>query len=102
MKKNICLSGLGLAAATMVYIVLVALLMNNANELFGKMTGILGIVAFLLLFTFSAAVVGGLVLGKPLMMYLGGIKKEAVLQLLATLGWLLAGLIIVFVVLLVV
>ena len=94
--------GLSLAQAlgVVVYIALVALVMNNAERIFGKMDNILGMVAFLLLFTFSAAVVGSLIIGKPLTMFLGGQKKEAVWHLIATLGWLFLFLIVVFIVLL--
>lgn len=96
--------GLSLAQAlgVVVYVALVALVMNNAERIFGKMDSILGIVAFLLLFTFSAAVVGTLILGKPLTMFLGGQKKEAVWHLIVTLGWLFLSLITVFIVLLII
>ena len=94
--------GLSLAQAlgVVVYVALVALVMNNAERIFGKMDNILGMVAFLLLFTFSAAVVGSLIIGKPLTMFLGGQKNEAVWHLIATLGWLFLFLIVVFIVLL--
>ncbi|NIM46902.1 MAG: hypothetical protein GTN40_01955 [Candidatus Aenigmarchaeota archaeon] len=45
-------------------------------------------VAFLLLFTLSAAVVGGLVLGKPIYLFLSGQKKESLKTALYTVGWL--------------
>lgn len=101
MKKNIYTNGLWLALGTVVYIVLVALLMQNAQSLFGAVSGVFGFVAFLLLFTFSATVVGALILGKPLTMYLNGEKKDAIAQLLATIGWLFIALVIVFVAILV-
>jgi len=102
MKKLSSWLSVGEAAGVVVYVVLVSWVMQNAEQIFGKMQGVLGIMAFLLLFTFSAAVVGSLILGKPLTMYLGGQKKEAVTHLVATLGWLLVALIIVLVVLLIV
>ena len=94
--------GLSLANAlgVVVYVALVALVMNNAERIFGKMDGLLGVIAFLLLFTFSAAVVGSLIIGKPLMLFLNGQKKEGVGHLIATLGWLFLSLIAVFIVLL--
>lgn len=75
--------------AALVYIVIVATLIQNGDRIFGKMTNLWGPIAFLLLFTLSALVVGGLVLGKPLMLYLDNQKKEAIRMLLATGGWLL-------------
>lgn len=72
-----------------VYIVLVAEFMNHANGWFGKGDTVFTGIVVLLLFTLSALVVGGLILGKPLMMYLDGKKKDAVLFLTAEAGWLL-------------
>lgn len=69
---------------TAIYIAIVAILMTNAEHLFGAATGVLGGVAILLLFTLSALIVGTLILGKPLMMYLDGNKKESVKLLLLT------------------
>lgn len=43
----------------------------------------------LLLLVVSATITGGLVLGKPLLMYLDGEKKPAIKMLLATVAWLL-------------
>lgn len=45
-------------------------------------------VAMLLLFVLSASVTGSLVLGRPILWYLDGKKKEAVSLLVATLGFL--------------
>ncbi len=69
---------------TGIYIALVAFLMTNGERLFGQNGGVLGGIGILLLFTLSAIVVGSLVLGKPLMLYLDGSKKEAVKLLLLT------------------
>ena len=73
---------------TLVYIALVATLMSNAEQIFGKMNDVLGPVTFLLLFTLSALVVGILILGRPIMLYLDGKKKEAVQMLFGSMGWL--------------
>lgn len=72
----------------LIYISLVAWIMTNAEKIFGKMNDWLGPVAFLLLFTLSALVVGGLILGKPIMLYLDGKKKDAVRLVIATAAWL--------------
>ena len=59
--------------------------MNNAEKIFGKndhppMTG----VVVLLVFILSALITGSLVLGKPIMLYLDGQKKEAVRMIFYT------------------
>jgi len=45
-------------------------------------------VMMLLLFIVSACITGGLVLGRPLHLYLSGLKKEAFTLLFSTIGWL--------------
>lgn len=77
------------ALGIVAYITLVSVLMANADRLFDEhTTGFLPQIAFLALFTLSAAVVGGLILGKPLMLYLDNQKKAAVSLFLETIGWL--------------
>lgn len=85
------------ALASFIYIILVALVIKNAEKIFGEMNNLIGPTAFLTLFTLSAAVVGGLILGKPLMFYLDGKKKEAVKLFSAIVGWLFIFLVLVFV-----
>ena len=86
--KSTITKGLLHSIATVFYILVVATIMTNADSLFGQMNGFLGPVVVLSLFTLSALVVGTLVLGKPLMLYLDGKKKEAVSLLLATISWM--------------
>jgi hypothetical protein len=43
---------------------------------------------FLLIFVFSAAISGALVLGKPILLYLENKKREAVELFVITLGWI--------------
>lgn len=76
------------ALGALIYIAIVATIMQNGDKLFGQMNNFIGPIAFLLLFTLSAVVVGGLILGKPLMLYLDGKKKEAVSLFLTTCGWI--------------
>ncbi len=94
MSKKIITSGLYCALGTAAYIALVALLMSNANNIFGKMPGVMAFIPFLLLFVVSAAITGSLVLGKPLMMYIDGSRKEAVKLFLTTISWLIVLLVI--------
>jgi hypothetical protein len=88
------------ALAVAVYIILVSLLMNNANRIFGAMDNFWGPVALLLLFTVSAAVTGLLVMGRPAYLFLNGQKKEGLQFLFYTLGWLVILTVIVFVIIL--
>lgn len=72
------------------YIALVALVMQNGDQWFGQMNNFIGPIAFLLLFTLSALVVGLLGLGKPIILYLDGKKKEAITLILLTVANLFA------------
>lgn len=87
-RKDIMKNSLQTAAinsvTTAVYITLVSLLMTNGNQIFGQEQGVLSGVGILLLMTLSVLVVGSLVIGKPLMLYLDGSKKEAVKLLMQT------------------
>jgi len=94
MKTNSFFNALG----TVVYIVLVATIMQNGNRIFGEKDNFVTPVAALLLFTLSAVVVGSLVLGKPLTMYLDGKKKEAVGLFVQTAGWLAVFTIVAFII----
>jgi hypothetical protein len=81
----------------LVYVGIVATVMNNAERIFGKMDSVIGAVGFLMLFVLSAGVVGSLIVGKPIFMYLDGKKKEAI----SLLAWTLAFLAIVTIIILV-
>lgn len=83
------------------YISVVSTIMSNGDKLFGEMQGFLAPVAFLLLFTLSALITGALILGKPLMLYLDGKKKEAIFMLLSSIGWLAAFTVIAMLVLII-
>lgn len=80
----------------LVYVSLVALIMNNGQKWFGNANNILGATAILLLFVLSAAIVGALVLGKPTLLYLDGKKKEAIKLFLYTISSLAIIILIVF------
>lgn len=88
MKKTIVvrtlLNSLGVAA----YVAAVATIMRYGERLFGQMTTVLAATAFLLLFCVSAAVVGSLVFGYPVVLFLNGQKREAVTTAIMTIGWL--------------
>ncbi|MFH1749521.1 MAG: hypothetical protein ABH837_01320 [bacterium] len=86
----------------LIYIFLVALLMNYGEQIFGKMNNVWGPIAFLLLFVLSALIVGILVLGKPIILYLDEKKKEAVQLLLYTVLWIFVITLIVFIILVII
>jgi hypothetical protein len=71
-----------------VYVFAVANIMQNGEKWFGRVPGLLGPTAFLMLFVLSAAVSGSLVFGKPILVYLDGDKKGAVVMVLYTMLWL--------------
>ena len=83
--KYAALNALGTAA----YISLVASLLFYAQELFGNENvndTVLIPIAMLLLFVLSASITGGLVLGRPILWYLEGRKKDAISLLVTTIG----------------
>jgi len=82
-----------------VYIVAVAQFMAHAEIWFGKEDNAVTPVVVLLLFTLSVLVVGGLVIGKPIFLYIDGKKKDAVWMLIDSGLWLFLFFIIALVVL---
>lgn len=66
------------AILTAAYVFLVSLIFQYGEKVFGKMDNLIGPAAFLMIFVLSAALTGTLILGKPVLMYLDGKKKEAV------------------------
>jgi hypothetical protein len=89
--KNTILKIAGLhAVGTALYVALVASFMFYGSRLFpSKKEDIVLIpIAMLLLLVLSASVTGSLVLGRPILWYIDGKKKESVSLLLATFGFL--------------
>ena len=96
-KNSIAKTGLLNAIIATAYIGLVALFMSNADQLFGGGDdNALNIVAMLLLLVISVAIMGITIFGRPLMWYLDGKKKEAVLLVFHTIFFLLILAIIIF------
>lgn len=92
--KKICKESFIYTIIAVVYIALVAILMNNGDKIFGKADTVFSVVAFLLLFTLSALIMGVLLVGKPLMLFLDGKKKDAIYMVAASAGWMLLYLIL--------
>lgn len=89
MNKKLIKLGFFHALGQAAYIGFVALLMSGAERFLSNTPdNILMPITFLLLFVFSAAISGALILGRPILFYLDGKKKEAVELFGFTLLWL--------------
>ena len=77
-KQDIIKFALVNALWTALYVILIATFFNNAQALFVDGKTIMIPIVMLLLFVFSATFCGALVLGRPLIWYLDGKKKEAI------------------------
>jgi hypothetical protein len=95
-KKKLISISLINALSVFIYVTGVSLIIRNGEKIFGQMQSFWGPVAFLLLFVLSATVCGALVLGKPILLYLDGMKQDAVKMFGYTVGWLLGITAIVF------
>lgn len=95
-KKQILKYAFIQAVIAVAYIAIVSGLMSNGENLFGKHEGALLMMAILLLLVLSVAVMGVTIFGKPIMWYLNGLKKESVILILYTLGFLIIAAIIFF------
>ena len=100
MDKKIIKHAFLLALGEGVYIILVALLMFGIQKLFGAKPDpvIIAPIAFLLLFVISAAISGALILGRPVMLYLDGQKKDALQLFGFILAWLILFLVVAFII----
>ncbi len=94
-KQSLCY-----AASAALYVAVVATIMQNAGRLFGsdKPDSVLAPISILLLLVVSAATMGLLIFGKPVMLYIDGQKREAVQMVVATTAALAIFTILLFVV----
>ena len=76
------------AAGVASYVCAIALLMTSTRAFAGKAPAVISMAAFLMLFIVSAVVTGLLVMGKPILLYADGAKKQAIAMLLMTVAWL--------------
>ncbi len=78
------------ALSTAVYIACVAAFMSHTADIFNGVKEETALIPFamILLFVVSASITGSLVLGRPILWYLDGKKKEAVMLFAATLACL--------------
>lgn len=99
MKNQITKYALLHSLGATAYIALVALTMRNIERFIGPDEGdggTLSMIAFLLLFVISAAVMGLLVFTRPIMWYLNGSKKEALSLAISTVGFLVGIAVLIF------
>ena len=97
-KPNLVLHSLGHSVLVLLYVGVVASIMRNGSHWFGVQDSAWTPVAVLMLLVLSAAVTGTLVLGRPLVMYIEGAKKEALKFFGYTIGWLFLLTLTIFVV----
>ena len=86
---KLALNGLLHAVGTIVYIFLVSLLLFKGGPLFGNAPSLLMAITMLCLLVLSATIVGTLMLGRPILWYFNGAKREAVKLFSWSLIWLL-------------
>lgn len=89
------------AIGTVIYVILIASFMFSLQGLSPKEDTIFVMTSMLLLLVCSAAITGFLVFGKPIMLYLDGKKKEAILLLIYTISMLFTITLIIFFILIV-
>ena len=93
-KSKLILLSLINSVGTFVYIILVALFFTHGSKIFGQADNLWGGIIILMLFVFSALIVGLLILGRPIILYLNDLRKEGVQLLIYTMITLLLFLII--------
>ena len=102
MKKDIATYAFINAILTSLYIGLVVSFLFYAPRYFhlvDKPDTVFAPIIMLMLFVFSAAITGTLVLGRPILWYMNGNKKDAIALFLYTLGVFFVILLISFVIL---
>lgn len=95
-KSKIVLFSLLHALGVVVYIVGIRYAIELSSNLFTGSAEFSGFILVLLLLVFSVAVMAVLVFGRPVYLFLNGMKSEAIKFLLYTLGWMFVLLVIVF------
>ncbi len=88
-KTKIVLYSLVHALTVLAYISGFAYAVHTAGNTFIDIPDMLGMVVMLLLFVFSAGLMALLVFGRPVYLFVTGMKKEGIMFLGFTMGWLL-------------
>ena len=71
-----------------VYIFLVSQIISNGDKIFGQMNNMLAPFVFLLLFSLSAAVVGGLVFGESVLLLIKGKYSDGIISAVYSVVWM--------------
>jgi len=87
-KSNFYLKSFLCALGVFIYIGAVALLMFNGEQVFGKGSSFVIPLFMLLLLVISVSIMGILIFGNPIRLYIDGHKKEAFTFLFSTVSWL--------------
>jgi hypothetical protein len=95
-NQKLIITSLVNSLLAVLYVSVVVFIMNNSKNLFDKTPEVVIGVAMLMLFVTSATVMGFLILGRPLLMYFDGAKKEAVKLFYFTIAWLVLIVITIF------
>lgn len=95
--RKIWFISLANALGVFLYTSAVAWVLFHVEQLFGRVRSFWAPAALLMLFVFSATVVGLMVLGRPAYLYLNGFRRQALQLLFYTVGWLLLLTAVVFV-----
>lgn len=90
MDKQLLTTTFRNTALAAVYIFLVSQIMQHGSQWFGQKDNFLTPFVVLLLFSLSAAVVGGLVLGQAVILVLEKKSAEGVKAAIYSIGWLAA------------
>jgi hypothetical protein len=102
MNKELLLKTFRNTACAAIYIFIVSQIMRNGEKIFGKEDTMLVPFTILLLFSLSAAVVGGLIFGQSIMLFIENKKIEGIKAAMYSIGWLglytLLGLLVLFIV----
>jgi len=88
-KLPLWLESLCYALGVLIYISVVAWIMQNGEQLFGRINNILGPILFLLLFVISALITSSLALGRPAYLYFNGQNRAGTKMFFYNTGWLI-------------
>jgi hypothetical protein len=88
MNKELLVKTFRNTAGAVIYIFLVSQIMQNGGKLFGETDNMLTPFVVLLLFSFSAAVVGGLTFGQSVILFIDNKKSDSIKAAIYSVGWL--------------
>ncbi|MDO8602105.1 MAG: hypothetical protein Q7R62_03205 [bacterium] len=97
MKNKTILHSLGHAVLVFLYVSGVVWIISHGEAIFGGEPESVWVpIMMLMLLVLSVAVMGALVLGRPILLYLSGAKSEALRFFVYTLAWIFVIMLVVF------